>query len=167
VITYESQLVPATSRTDQLSRVFADTRSHDRSVQGRVALGKILLCRMSQLRGRWLDYILIYMKKVLIEIDDRCARDLERIAPAAERLRAEFIRRAIQRAVDIALDRVTEEAYRRHPLDGEVTAADLVGWDDRNQLRQPGAPQGAKAKAARRKPAKVVTSSPRTGRRAA
>ena len=74
------------------------------------------------------------MKQILIEIDDRCARDLQRVAPAKKRVRAEFIRLALRRAIDIALDRSTEEAYRKKPLAGELTSADLVGWDMANEL---------------------------------
>lgn len=83
-------------------------------------------------------YILIHMKRILIELDDVVARDLERVAPARDRKRAEFVRLAIRRAIDLALDRLTEQAYRERPLaDEEVTPADLVGWDDRNALAKP------------------------------
>jgi hypothetical protein len=74
------------------------------------------------------------MKRILIELDDRCARDLERVAPAKKRLRAEFIRLALRRAIDIALDRDTEAAYRKHPVAGELLGQDLVGWDSGNEL---------------------------------
>lgn len=90
-------------------------------------------------------YILIYMKRILIELDDIVARDLERVAPARDRRRAEFVRLAIRRAIDLALDRLTEQAYRERPLaDEEVTPADLVGWDDRNALAKPAAPAARK-----------------------
>ena len=56
------------------------------------------------------------MKQILVELDDRCARDLERVAPTKKRLRAEFVRQAVRRAIDLALDRSTEEAYRQKPL---------------------------------------------------
>ena len=58
-------------------------------------------------------HIDIYMKRMLIEIDDRSARDLERVAPAKERKRAEFVRLAIRRALDLALERSTKGAYAR------------------------------------------------------
>ena len=83
------------------------------------------------------------MKRILIEIDDRCARDLARVAPAKQRVRAAFIRLALRRAIDLALDRVTEAAYGAHPLRGDV--ADVDGWDDNNELAEP---------SAKRKPAK-------------
>jgi predicted transcriptional regulator len=74
------------------------------------------------------------MKQILVELDDRCARDLERVAPAKKRQRAEFIRLAIRRAVDLALDRGTEEAYRLRPLSRGAEGADVLGWDKNNAL---------------------------------
>lgn len=79
----------------------------------------------------------MYMKRILIELDDACARDLERVAPARERKRAEFVRLAIRRAIDLSLDRRTEQAYRAQPLAGDVTEGDLVGWDQQNELARP------------------------------
>jgi hypothetical protein len=87
------------------------------------------------------------MKQILIEIDDRCARDLERVAPAKKRVRAEFIRLALRRAIDIALDRSTANAYRERPQAGELTSADLIGWDMGNEL----AKSAARPKKARRR----------------
>ncbi len=77
------------------------------------------------------------MKQILIELDDRCAQDLARVAPAGKGIRAEFIRLAVRRAVDLALDRDTEARYRAHPLPKGVAAADLVGWDPENRLAKP------------------------------
>jgi predicted transcriptional regulator len=74
------------------------------------------------------------MKQILVEIDDACARDLERVAPAGKRLRAVFIRLAIRRAVDLALDRATESAYGRRPVADAGAAGDLLGWDPENAL---------------------------------
>jgi hypothetical protein len=74
------------------------------------------------------------MKQLLIEIDDQCARDLERVAPVKTRKRAEFVRLAIRRAIDLALDRATQEAYRLQPLSGSVLEGDLTGWDEQNRL---------------------------------
>jgi len=92
------------------------------------------------------------MKQILIEIDDRCARDLQRVAPAKKRVRAEFIRLALRHAIDIALDRATESAYRTRPLGGGVDSADLVGWDTDNKLARLGA---RRRKAPRRRTAKT------------
>jgi hypothetical protein len=91
--------------------------------------------------------MVFYMKQILVEIDDRCARDLERIAPAKKRMRAEFVRLAIRRAIDLALDRATEEAYRAGPREDEWTATDLLGWDEHNQLAtMKGKPRGSKVR---------------------
>jgi predicted transcriptional regulator len=77
------------------------------------------------------------MKQILIELDDRCARDLERVAPAKDRKRAEFIRLALRRAIDLALDRATRDAYLARPLDEPAASADLEGWDAGNALARP------------------------------
>ena len=77
------------------------------------------------------------MKRMLIELDDRSARDLERVAPARERRRAEFVRLAIRQALDVALDVRTREAYGEQPLSAELSAADLEGWDRHNALARP------------------------------
>jgi hypothetical protein len=87
-----------------------------------------------------------HMKQMLIEIDDRSARDLERVAPARERRRSEFVRLAIRRALDLALDRETREAYRKQPLGGGDD--DLEGWDEHNRLAVHGRPPRRKRRAA-------------------
>lgn len=74
------------------------------------------------------------MKQFLVELDDRTARDLEKVAPAKERKRADFVRLAIRRAIDLAMDRATRAAYERFPESEGVTAADLEGWDEMNEL---------------------------------
>jgi hypothetical protein len=79
------------------------------------------------------------MKQILVELDDGCARDLERVAPAGKRVRANFIRLAVRRAIDLALERTTEVAYRISPLEGGISAADLAGWDEQNELAKPAA----------------------------
>lgn len=88
------------------------------------------------------------MKRILIELDDACARDLERVAPTRERRRAEFVRLAIRLAIDVALDRLTKQAYEAQPLPGDATPGDLVGWDEENALAKPAA---ARKKPGRRK----------------
>jgi len=92
------------------------------------------------------------MKQILLEIDDRCARDLERVAPAGKRVRAEFIRLALRRAIDLALDRATELAYREQPLPASLTPADMEGWDAGNRLaKPPGSPRRARRAAVKKK----------------
>lgn len=83
------------------------------------------------------EYIFIYMKRILIELDDACARDLERVAPVRERKRAEFVRLAIRCAIDLALERRTRQAYEAQPLPGDPTPGDLLGWDEQNALAKP------------------------------
>jgi hypothetical protein len=55
-------------------------------------------------------HILVHMKQILVELDDRCARDLERVAPSKDRSR---------------------------PLPGDFLASDLAGWDEKNGLARP------------------------------
>jgi len=79
------------------------------------------------------------MKQILVELDDRCARDLERVAPSKERRRAEFIRLAIRSAIDRALENRTAAAYRARPARDETKGEDPAGWDAKNELaRSPG-----------------------------
>ena len=73
------------------------------------------------------------MKRILIDLDERTARDLERVAPSKRRVRAEFVRLAIRAAIDRAMDRETQAAYRALPLAvGETD--ELSGWDPSNAL---------------------------------
>jgi hypothetical protein len=71
------------------------------------------------------------MRKFLVELDEKTAADLERVAPTSKRQRAAFVRHAIRLAVDITLDRATAAAYRAQPF------RDLEGWDESNALAQP------------------------------
>jgi hypothetical protein len=89
------------------------------------------------LRATWCKYMLVHMKQFLVELDDRCARDLERVAPSKSRKRSEFVRLAIRHAIDRALDRGTEAAYARQPLPLDVSPNDLSGWDEDNALARP------------------------------
>ncbi len=81
--------------------------------------------------------MLLHMKQFLVELDESCARDLERVAPSKSRKRSEFVRLAIRHAVDLALDRETAAAYARQPMPLGPIAADLVGWDPHNALARP------------------------------
>ncbi len=95
-------------------------------------------------------YILRYMKQILLELDDASAADLERVAPAGKRVRAEFIRLALRRAIDLALDRATEQAYRQAPLPIGLSPADLSGWDPHNRLAKPATRSGRSRRARKR-----------------
>jgi predicted transcriptional regulator len=68
------------------------------------------------------------MKQLLVEIDDQTAIALERVAPARSRMRSEFIRRAIRRALWDEEERATREAYLEQP-DPEVVADEPATWE--------------------------------------
>ncbi len=83
------------------------------------------------------EYIDFHMKQILIELDERLARDLQHVAPTKKRMRAEFVRRAIRRAIDLALDQNTELAYCAAPLPDGCMEVDVTGWDQNNRLATP------------------------------
>jgi metal-responsive CopG/Arc/MetJ family transcriptional regulator len=62
-----------------------------------------------------LIYIVLYMKQMLIQIDDELAVRLEKVAPSRSRLRSEFVRAALRKALWELEERATAEAYRRQP----------------------------------------------------
>lgn len=76
-----------------------------------------------------LQYIVIYMKKILIELDDEMAEELERVAPARSRRRSEFIRTAIRHALWQLEERATAEAYRRKPDSATDAYFDPSVWE--------------------------------------
>lgn len=76
------------------------------------------------------DYILWFMKSLLVEVDDELAGRLERIAPARSRRRSEFVRAAILKALWEAEEQATAEAYARHP-DSPDAAFDPAVWEGR------------------------------------
>jgi hypothetical protein len=55
------------------------------------------------------------MKQILIQLDDRTAVQLERVAPARTHKRSDFVRRAIARALEDELEVRTREAYEKWP----------------------------------------------------
>lgn len=60
-------------------------------------------------------YILIYMKSVLIQLDNETLAQLDQVAPPRNRARSEFIRRAIKSALHRSeFDRM-RESYLREP----------------------------------------------------
>jgi Arc/MetJ-type ribon-helix-helix transcriptional regulator len=81
------------------------------------------------LPGLALFYILQHMKQILVEVDDRTAAELERVAPARSRQRSEFIRRALRRALWDEEERATREAYLRTPDAAEPTYIEPKAWD--------------------------------------
>ena len=73
-------------------------------------------------------YILLYMKSVLIEIDNDTAARLDHVAPSRSRRRSEFIRNAIRRALWELEEQATAEAYRRQP-DAPAAYLDAEAWE--------------------------------------
>jgi len=63
------------------------------------------------------------MKSVLIQLDEVTYRALNRVAPAVQRQRAEFVRRALRKAIREAEEERTRLAYLRQP-DSEAEADD-------------------------------------------
>jgi metal-responsive CopG/Arc/MetJ family transcriptional regulator len=63
------------------------------------------------------------MKSLLVQLDEPTYRALNRIAPAAKRQRAEFVRFAIRRAIRETEEQRTRRAYLAQP-DSEAEAAD-------------------------------------------
>jgi metal-responsive CopG/Arc/MetJ family transcriptional regulator len=63
------------------------------------------------------------MKSLLVQLDEPTYRALNRIAPAAKRLRAEFVRSAIRKAIRETEEERTRRAYLEHP-DSEAEADD-------------------------------------------
>jgi metal-responsive CopG/Arc/MetJ family transcriptional regulator len=55
------------------------------------------------------------MKALLIRLDEHTLAALNRIAAPGKRMRSEFVRQAIRRAVRQAEYRAMREAYRKHP----------------------------------------------------
>jgi len=64
------------------------------------------------------------MASILIQLDDATLKSLDRIAPAAKRQRAEFIRRAVKDAIRKSEYEQIREAYLRQP----DSAADADDW---------------------------------------
>ncbi len=71
------------------------------------------------------------MKSILIQLDDRIYQLLERVAPAARRQRARFIREAILKAALDAEEARTRAAYAAQP-DSESEADD---WSSAEEYR--------------------------------
>jgi hypothetical protein len=61
------------------------------------------------------------MKSLLVQIDEPTFRSLNRVAPAAKRQRAEFVRSAIRKAIREAEEDRMRKAYLAQP-DSEAAA---------------------------------------------
>ena len=72
------------------------------------------------------------MKSILIQLDDQTYRLLDRVAPAAKRQRAQFIRQALQKAILETEEARTRAAYVAQP-DSEAEADD---WSNAEEYRR-------------------------------
>lgn len=71
-------------------------------------------------------YILVYMKSILVQLDDETMAQLEQVAPAKKRARTEFIRQAIKSALHRNEFDLMREAYLKQPQEMD----DGGDWDD-------------------------------------
>jgi metal-responsive CopG/Arc/MetJ family transcriptional regulator len=69
------------------------------------------------------------MPSILIQIDEPLLKSLNKVAPAAKRQRAEFIRQAVKEAIRKREYEAIAEAYRRQP-DSAVDADDWSNADE-------------------------------------
>ncbi len=72
------------------------------------------------------------MRSILIQLDDPTCRLLDRVAPAAKRQRARFIRKALLQALVEAEEAKTRAAYAARP-DSEDEADD---WSTAEEFRR-------------------------------
>jgi len=70
----------------------------------------------------------LYMKQILVELDDPMAEELERAAPARSRQRSAFIRAALRRELDRLAEARIAEAYKAQP-DTEPSHFDPRVWE--------------------------------------
>ena len=78
------------------------------------------------------------MKKLLIEIEDEVADELEKVAPGRSRKRSEFIRMAIRKVLWELEERATAEAYERRPDTDEDAYVDPEAWVPTKRVRRSG-----------------------------
>ncbi|MBV8847752.1 MAG: hypothetical protein JO307_33475 [Bryobacterales bacterium] len=71
------------------------------------------------------------MESLLIQLDEATLRALNRVAPTAQRKRADFIRAAIRKAIHEAEEERTRLAYLKQP-DTETVADD---WRDAEEWK--------------------------------
>jgi len=71
------------------------------------------------------------MESLLIQLDETTLRALNRVAPTAQRKRADFIRAAIRKAIYEAEEERTRLAYLKQP-DSETAADD---WRDAEEWK--------------------------------
>lgn len=69
------------------------------------------------------------MKSLLVQLDEPTYRALNRIAPAAKRQQAEFVRSAIRKAIRETEEERTRQAYLHQP-DSEAEAGDRLSAEE-------------------------------------
>jgi metal-responsive CopG/Arc/MetJ family transcriptional regulator len=72
------------------------------------------------------------MKSLLIQLDESTYRALNRVAPAAKRQRAEFVRAAVRKAIRETEEERTRHAYLKQP-DSETEADD---WSNAEEWKR-------------------------------
>ena len=76
------------------------------------------------------------MKTLIVELDDEVAAKLERVAPGRARLRSEFIRNAVRKALWEIEEQATAEAYRQQPDSAEDSYLNPDMWEPRPKSRR-------------------------------
>lgn len=71
------------------------------------------------------------MPSILIHLDETLLRSLDKVAPAAKRQRAEFIRQAVRDAVRKREYEAIREAYRARP----DSAEDADDWSNADEWK--------------------------------
>jgi predicted transcriptional regulator len=74
-------------------------------------------------------------KQLIVELDERLARELESVAPARSRRRSAFVRSALRRALDQAADARMAAAYQALP-DTEPAHFDPRVWEPQTTARR-------------------------------
>ena len=74
-------------------------------------------------------------KQVIVELDDATAQELEAVAPSRARKRSDFVRQALRRAIDAALEQRMAAAYGKQPDNTEVFF-DPEAWEARPRSRR-------------------------------
>ena len=71
-------------------------------------------------------------RRLVIELDENMARELEQVAPARSRCRSAFVRTALRRTLDLEAERRMAEAYAGQP-DDEPAYFDAYAWEPRTR----------------------------------
>lgn len=70
-----------------------------------------------------------HVKQIVIELDEKLAARLERVAPSRSLKRSQFVRSAINKALWEVEEQKTAEAYRRQPDSDEAAARERKFWE--------------------------------------